>query len=193
MICLVSSATPQSTPEYEFKEFMKLHSRRFQVQIFLHCDAISFDSTLITKKFLEFIKNLGTCFEHEQTAAHDVSKSKMHRDIKLMSTIGLSQDANLRNGVVNGFLFWLNRIKKWPINNICNLLENWDENYHAKLDILMKEYVLIAVSENAPTEFTGVDVLQCRKATQLYRRYPLLLKLGIMRWNGYIPKINDIR
>jgi hypothetical protein len=125
---------------------------------------------VITTTSLDFIKKLGTSFEYEQTAAHDVSKPKIHRDIKLISTIGLSTDC--KNGVVNGFLFWLHKIKGWSTDNIVSLLDNWENSYNVLLEENMKEFLSVCISRYAvPMEFTGFDVEQCRKATQLYRRH----------------------
>ena len=157
---LMGDIPTSPSPLSHFQLYMRLHSKRFQVTMFLLCDAISFDTNLITTNSMEFICNLGFNFEYEQTAAHDLSPRKLARDLDQVAHHGLALDASLTHSqAVNGFLFWLHRVKKYSWQNLKN---------HSITE--KKEFVAL-VSCDVPTGVFGFRMDQCGKATHLYREY----------------------
>ncbi|KAJ3112730.1 hypothetical protein HDU96_004218 [Phlyctochytrium bullatum] len=101
---------------------MTAHARRFQVSVFLLCDASTLDpSVLQTRGCVDLLRSVGSKLEWEQTCAHDLSPSRLARDLAValvgrngaaavggfpgISITGALGDP--RGSVVNGFLAWL--------------------------------------------------------------------------------------
>ncbi|KAJ3215739.1 hypothetical protein HDU67_010377 [Dinochytrium kinnereticum] len=110
---------------------MSAHARRFQVSVFLLCDASTLDPSLLqtiggshtppppppsrsrsTCAGVDLLRSLGARLEWEQTCAHDLSPPRLARDLGVafagfggVSITGALGDE--RGGVVNGFLVWL--------------------------------------------------------------------------------------
>ncbi|KAJ3085463.1 hypothetical protein HK102_014149 [Quaeritorhiza haematococci] len=124
-----------SKPDADFAQFMSVHAKRFQVTIFLLCDAIQFDPEFLTKTSLDFMVSFGSHLEWEQSVTHDLSPQRLERDLQLacrglstdtagsaisdLGAPGLSIDGSLDHGkIVNSFLFWLHVVKRWSIDDI---------------------------------------------------------------------------
>ncbi|KAI8910415.1 hydroxymethylglutaryl-CoA reductase [Gorgonomyces haynaldii] len=163
MLSLIGS-TDQNIDSY-----MNLHGSRYQVPLFMLCDAICFNESLITPQALEYIADLGAAFELQQIVAHDVSPTKLHRDIELMRLKGLSKDAAITHGVVNGFLFWLSEHKHFSDQQILDLLDGSDVAYKSHKQLYLDFIALF--SKEISGEFAGIDLDKCRHATKLYRQY----------------------
>ena len=80
---LEGSGSP-SSPSLRDKtlESMSVQAKQYQVTLFLLCDAISMDPSLLTTKPLERILAVGGLLEWEQLRAHDISESRLNRDWK---------------------------------------------------------------------------------------------------------------
>ncbi|KAI8616868.1 hypothetical protein BC830DRAFT_163439 [Chytriomyces sp. MP71] len=91
------------------------HSKRFQTSQFLLCDASSLDPNLLTVPRLQLLKSIGDLMAWEQMCAHDVSTSRLSRDIASLLWYGAAGkvdgdvvgelDFISKDG--NGFVFWL--------------------------------------------------------------------------------------
>ncbi|TPX62006.1 hydroxymethylglutaryl-CoA reductase (NADPH) [Spizellomyces sp. 'palustris'] len=101
-----------SSPE-SFKAVMATHAKRFQSTIFALCDAISFPEAIVTSSLVRVLRCIGKRLECEHAVAHDLSSSRLLRDLKDMTEKGWSDDGGLGSGVVNSFLLWLKIVKGW--------------------------------------------------------------------------------
>ncbi|KAJ3133042.1 hypothetical protein HK100_004726 [Physocladia obscura] len=128
-------ATAVQPPEDADEVIKDLHiiihkqSRRFQTALFLLCDASSHDPNLLTPPRLRLLKSLGDLMAWEQMCAHDISKSRLARDIAALVYSSSSSVASDDNGTLleleyaikdgNAFLYWLTRtIGQESINKI---------------------------------------------------------------------------
>lgn len=170
MLALVSKVDITGDSQVDFQNLFTLHSSRFQVVLFLLCDAIAFDSNMISDESLGFMRQLGEHFEREQTACHDINR--FSRDIEQISKQGLSSDGSLQSGIVNGFLYWFLLVKGWDLSKIVDLCikHAHDTEGFRSLRFEMKEFIA-AVSSEPPTALGGFDAKLCCKATELYRKY----------------------
>lgn len=87
-----------------FNRFLPIHAKRFQVTMFLLCNAISFDPTLINSRRIKLLLSLGSYLEWEITKDHDLGK--LARDLLLLQNKKLSRDGSIGGGITNSFLIW---------------------------------------------------------------------------------------
>nr|KAJ3419876.1 hypothetical protein HK105_006386 [Polyrhizophydium stewartii] len=98
----------------------RLHSQRFQATLILLCDAISLNVPLKTQRQRHAMRSLGQRLEIEQTLGHDLSPTRLVRDLELVRRGGVSITGNLRAGLVNVFLAWL-VLRGWSTERILGL------------------------------------------------------------------------
>jgi len=160
----VIGAAKTQEPTYlnSFNRFIPIYSKRFQVTMFLLCNAISFDPTLINSRRIKFLLTLGSYLEWELAKDHDLGR--LGRDLMLIQNQNqkLSHDGNIGNGITNSFIIWKEmREKTNPKQNmfhfeddddtddsvsnpsITNIVEPVDnEPYYQRYQEEIKQYLL---------------------------------------------------
>jgi len=83
-LSLNSALTVEGNNISKFNAFMALRSKRFQSTLFLLCDSISFDPSILSHDRLSFLFTLGNVLEWEQARAHDISPSRLTKRLQLL-------------------------------------------------------------------------------------------------------------
>ncbi|KAH9265684.1 hypothetical protein BASA84_001492 [Batrachochytrium salamandrivorans] len=102
-------------------KLLNLHAERFQATLILLCDSISLDIPLSTQPQRHALASLGRRLEREQAIAHDLSPERIIRDLSIVRVQGLSYFGDLRNGLVNVFLIWLQIVREWSLDRILSI------------------------------------------------------------------------
>jgi len=112
-----------SEPTLNFPEFMSNQMKKFQITLFLLCDAIGFESNVITSQFIRASLLLGSYLEWEGIVAHDVIHAKRDES----------------NDSPNAFVYWkhLKKAEKGSQSN-GNLIRIQDEKGE---EMLKKEFL----------------------------------------------------
>ncbi|KAH9265555.1 hydroxymethylglutaryl-CoA reductase, degradative [Batrachochytrium salamandrivorans] len=119
-IDLTNSMTIMERKEH-ISKLLNLHAERFQATLILLCDSISLDIPLSTQPQRHALASLGRRLEREQAIAHDLSPERIIRDLSIVRVQGLSYFGDLRNGLVNVFLIWLQIVREWSLDRILSI------------------------------------------------------------------------
>ncbi|TPX31739.1 hydroxymethylglutaryl-CoA reductase (NADPH) [Synchytrium microbalum] len=111
-----SLAAPSSltVSREKFRELMTIHGKRFQVTLLLLCDAVSLGPRATTAPVLHFLRKLGGYLEWEQARSHDISPSRLERDVLALKT----PETAMTTPAANGFIAWLEIIQGWTVDTI---------------------------------------------------------------------------
>ncbi|KAI8819603.1 uncharacterized protein EV422DRAFT_588398 [Fimicolochytrium jonesii] len=107
-----------SHTEDPFKRVIETHAKRFQSTMFVLCDATTFPEREITPQLVHLLAQIGTALEWNHAVAHDLSPSRLTRDVRdiLTHRAECSEDGGLATGVVNVFLMYLTYVKHHTIS-----------------------------------------------------------------------------
>ncbi|KAJ3274329.1 hypothetical protein HDV01_003173 [Terramyces sp. JEL0728] len=172
---VIASIVGASNP-VNFDNATSISAKRMQVTMFLLSDAVRFQSGTIQPNLVDCIHTIGSSLERDQLLAHDLSPSRLYRDIRLLEKSDLSIDCDLSLGVTNTFLIWLRMIKGYSKQDIFDLSpnakEDWDISYK-KLMPLFREYLDSVWKPTA--DFFGsdspFDTTGLKLATSFYLNY----------------------
>lgn len=166
-----------------FSEFMSVHAKRFQMSLFLLCDAINFDPTLITENRLKFLLYLGAYLEWEQARMHDISKERIGRDTLLLKRY--LESSTSQEGVAememgpdvgyqkNSFLVWLvlfgdkSKLANVPNDSVGLYFQEELKRFILDTDLLVHREKLL--NANEPKEL--FDKAMFEKVITGYRKY----------------------
>jgi len=147
-------ALSQNGATTSFENFLNIHSRRYQVTIFLLCELITVPPNLITPACLAFMFLLGSYLEMEGSIVHDLS----HWEV------------NPNDTTKNSYLFWL--YKKGLVHEGKVTRDQFLQETQQLLN--MKKEKLLLMRESAPF----FDLSLFLTSTQdVYQHYKNLMEM----------------
>jgi hypothetical protein len=174
LVSLISKSTFSS-----MKGFLSLHTKRLQVTMFLLCDSVQFDQAMFSSDLFSYIKVIGQNLEFFQTASHDLSPSRLMRDIASLASKSLALDADLMGGVNNSFLVWLH-LTGSPIERILKEFElfEWDLTYRRNRPKMLDYMNFVLKLMKTHTKPECIDTTGILKASRLYHEYYDVMWIG---------------
>jgi hypothetical protein len=150
----------------DFDQCASLYAQRLQVTLFLYCDAVRFDESLLNPIDFQYLKLIGSKLEREHLALRDLSPERLKKDLELLK-MGkvLSLNADYADGINNSFLLWLHLRKNLSLQTIISIMGN--DCLILKQDYLKTFQMDISDIPDHPGFFTeGLD-----QASTLLRQY----------------------